>query len=157
GGLFARIDDKPWLGSAMPILRALGSAIGELNRYVSLADALGSLAAISVAGSALGSILRRDSDVATHRDRLSWALTFTICLTIAGCVTDTVEGINKIAATPTWCLWSAAISCAVWIVLYLILDVAALRGWAILVRPAGANPLVAYFLHPIVITLLGVL
>ena len=30
-------------------------------------------------------------------------------------------------------------------------------GWAILVRPAGANPLVAYFLHPIAVELFGVL
>ena len=31
------------------------------------------------------------------------------------------------------------------------------RGWTILVQPAGANPLLAYFLHPIVVELIGVL
>jgi heparan-alpha-glucosaminide N-acetyltransferase len=66
-------------------------------------------------------------------------------------VTDTFEGINKIAATPTWCLWSAAISCGVWVLLYLLLDVAGFKSWSILIRPAGANPLVAYFLHPILV------
>ena len=157
GGLFARLDHKSWLGWSLPIFKTLEAAIGQLNNYVSLADALGSLAAISVAGCLLGSILRRDSDVATQRDRLSWAFTFTIGLVIAGCVTDAFEGINKNAATPTWCLWSAALACAVWMVLYLVLDVAGFRGWAILVRPAGANPLVAYFLHPIIVTLIGVL
>jgi heparan-alpha-glucosaminide N-acetyltransferase len=42
-------------------------------------------------------------------------------------------------------------------VLYLVLDVASLRAWSMLVRPAGANPLVAYFLHPIIVVLIGVL
>jgi hypothetical protein len=42
-------------------------------------------------------------------------------------------------------------------ILYLIMDVAGARAWAVVVRPAGANPLVAYFLHPIVVALIGVL
>ncbi len=157
GGLFARLDNKPWLGWTRPIFKSLESAIGWLDQYVSFTDALGSLAAISVAGCLLGSILRRDSDVATHRDRLAWAFTFTVGLSIAGFVCDGFEGINKIAATPTWCLWSAAMTCAVWMVLYWILDVVGFRGWTIVVRPAGANPLVAYFLHPITVALVGVL
>jgi len=108
-----------------------------------------------MAGCLLGTILRRDSDLATHRARLGWALTFTAGLFVAGCLTDTFEGINKIAATPTWCLWCAALTCIVWIALYWLLDVARLGGWSILVRPAGTNPLVAYFLHPIVVGLLS--
>ncbi len=104
-----------------------------------------------MAGCLLGSILRRDSDVATDRERLSWAWTFTLGLVLAGLVTDTFEGINKNAATPTWCFWSSALTCITWILLYRLIDVAGQRGWSILVRPAGANPLVAYFLHPIVV------
>jgi heparan-alpha-glucosaminide N-acetyltransferase len=157
GGLFARLNDKPWLGGWAPVLKSLGTVIGQIDQFVSVRDALGSLAAISVAGCLLGSILRRDSQVATHRDRLSWAFTFTLGLLTAGFVTDTFEGINKIAATPTWCLWSAALACATWMVLYLIIDVAGFRGWTIIVRPAGANPLVAYFLHPIIVYLIAVL
>ena len=138
----------------MPAIRLLAQGIENVNRYVGLGDALGSLAAISMAGCLLGSILRRDSDVATHRDRLSWAWTFTFGLLVAGFVTDTFEGINKIGATPTWCFWSAALTCLTWILLYRIIDVAGYRGWSVLIRPAGANPLVAYFLHPIVVDLL---
>jgi predicted acyltransferase len=150
GGLFTRLDNKPWLGPAAIPLQALARGIDELGRYVSLSDATGSLAAITMAGCLLGSILRRDSDVATHRLRLSWTLTFVIGLLLAGCFSDTFEGINKIAATPTWCFWCAALACVVWMPLYLLMDVAGMRAWAILVRSAGANPLVAYFLHPIV-------
>ncbi len=157
GGLFARLDNKPWLGWLTPIFKALETAVGQFDQYVGLDSALGSLAAISVLGCLLGSILRRDSDLATHGERLSWAFTFTLGLVIAGFVCDGFEGINKIGATPTWCLWSAAVTCAVWMILYRNLDVGGYRGWTILVRPAGANPLVAYFLHPITVELIGVL
>ena len=78
-----------------------------------------------------------------------------IGLFLAGLITDTFEGINKIGATPTWCLWCAALACGLWILLYLLMDVAGWRAWSIVVRPAGANPLIAYFLHPIVIGLVS--
>jgi heparan-alpha-glucosaminide N-acetyltransferase len=156
-GLFSRLGGKPWLGWSIPVFKTLASGIDLINSYVGLGEATGSLAAISMAGCLLGSILRRDSDVAIPRDRLAWGMTFTIGLFIAGFVTDTFEGINKIAATPTWCLWSAALTCIVWMLLYLVMDVSGIGGWAILVRPAGANPLLAYFLHPIVVELIGVL
>jgi predicted acyltransferase len=154
GGLFARLDSKPWLGAMVQPLRAVALGIEGLDRYIGLDDATGSLAAITMAGCLLGTILRRDSDVATHRARLSWASTFAIGLLLAGLVTDTLEGINKNAATPTWCLWSAALTCILWILLYLLMDVAGLHGWSIVVRPAGSNPLVAYFLHPIIVELI---
>ncbi len=156
GGLFTRVADKPWLGSeAMELLAALARGIDEVGRYVSLRDATGSLAAVTMAGCLLGTILRRDSDVSTPRARLAWALTFAAGLLLAGFVTDTFEGINKIAATPTWCLWSAGLTCLVWVVLYLSLDVAGFRGWSAPLRAAGANALVAYFLHPIVVELVS--
>ena len=156
GGLFTRLDNKLWLGWAKPVFQMLASVIGQIDQFVSLGEATGSLAAISVAGCLLGTILRRDSDVATHRDRLRWTLTFAIGLLIAGFITDTFEGINKNAATPTWCLWSAALACLAWMFLYWMIDVAGFQGWTILVRPAGANPLLAYFLHPIIVVLIAV-
>jgi predicted acyltransferase len=156
GGLFTRLDldHKPWLGPATRAIEGLSRGIDALESYVGLGDATGSLAAIAMAGCLLGTLLRRDSDVNTPRDRLSWAATFVVGLLVAGFLTDTLEGINKIAATPTWCLWSAALACTAWAFLFLLMDVAGLRGWSILVRPAGANPLVAYFLHPIVVGLI---
>jgi predicted acyltransferase len=149
GGLLARVGDKTWLAWAGPALESLAWAMEELGKYVSLRDALGSLAAITLAGCVLGSILRRDSDVASTIARVRWALTFAAGLFLAGVVTDTLEGINKIGATPTWCFWCAALATVVWIALYLVIDVAGLKFWTLPIRPAGANPLVAYFLHPI--------
>jgi predicted acyltransferase len=155
GGLFTRLDAKPWLGAAAPLFQMLANGMTAINDYVGLADATGSLAAITMAGCLLGTILRSDDGIATHRDRLRWASMFTLGLIVAGFLTDTFEGINKIAATPTWCLWSAALACAIWIVLYQVMDVAGFRTWSVLVRPAGANPLVAYFLHPITVAAIG--
>ena len=156
GGLFTRVADKPWLGlEGGNLLAALARGIDEVGRYVSLRDAMGSLAAVTMAGCLFGTILRRDSEVTSHRARLSWALTFAAGLVLAGFVTDTFEGINKIAATPTWCLWSAGLTCLAWVVLYMPLDVAGFGGWSAPIRAAGANALVAYFLHPIVLGLVS--
>ena len=110
GGIFARLDRKPWLGPALPVLRSVASGVDAVGRYIGLGDAVGSLAAITMAGCLLGSILRRDSDIPDHRGRVRWALTFVVGLFLAGLMTDTFEGINKIAATPTWCLWCAALA-----------------------------------------------
>jgi predicted acyltransferase len=151
GGLFTRVDKKPWLGAVKPVVEAVHKGVDGIERFVGLGDATGSLAAITMAGCLLGMILRRDSDVATPRSRLAWAATFALGLFIAGLVTDTFEGINKIGATPTWCFFSASLACLVWMILYLVIDVAGFKGWSILIRPAGANPLVAYFLHPITV------
>lgn len=156
GGLFTRLDNKAWLGAASPALAAVDRAVDRAGEFVGLGDATGSLAAIAMAGCLLGTVLRRQSDITDHRQRLCWALTFAGGLFVAGLVTDTFEGINKIAATPTWCLWSAALGCVLWAFLYLVMDVAGLRAWSIVVRPAGTNPLVAYFLHPITVGLISV-
>jgi heparan-alpha-glucosaminide N-acetyltransferase len=153
GRLFLRMDDKTWLGELIPALSALSGGIDELGRYVNLADATGSLAAITMAGCLLGTILRRDSDVRTPGARVRWAQTFIIGLFLAGLVTNTFEGINENAATATFCLWSAAVAATVWVLLYLVLDVAGLRRWSIPFRLAGTNALVAYLLHPMVIWL----
>jgi len=155
GGLFSRVAGKAWLGSdSAEGFFAIGRGLDAAGEYVSLRDAMGSLAGVTMAGCLLGTILRRDSDVTTPRARLSWALTFAGGLFLVGFVTDTFEGINKIAATPTWCLWSAGLTCLAWVVLYLVLDVVGLGGWSGPIRAAGANALVAYFLHPIVLGLI---
>jgi predicted acyltransferase len=151
GGLFTRVEKKAWLSSVQPAIEAFKSGIDAVDRYVGLGEATGSLAAVVMAGCVLGSVLTGNSDVATHRGRLRWAATFALGLFAAGLVTDAFEGINKIRATPTWCFYSAALACLTWMVLYLVIDVGGFTGFSILIRPAGANPLVAYFLHPITV------
>src|SRR5262249_61000560 len=50
GGLFTRLDDKPWLGPVAAPLAALARGVDRGSPYVSLRDATGSLAAGTRAG-----------------------------------------------------------------------------------------------------------
>ena len=108
-----------------------------------------------MAGCLLGTILRHNDDLTTHRPRLSWALTFAAGLLLAGCLTDTFRASTRspplrpgVSAPQRW-------PASVWALLYLLLDVARLpRGWSLLPTPP-AQSAVAYFLHPIVVELIS--
>lgn len=149
GGLMARVDKKTWLAPAAGLIHKLADAVDWLGQYLSLDVMFGSLAAVAMAGCLLGSILTAKSDVQTHRDRLKWAFGYAALLLTVGLVTDCVAGINKNADTPAWCMFCSAIACTVWALLYLLMDVYNIRRWSIIVAPAGANPLIAYLMHPI--------
>ena len=133
----------------------LESAINFVNSYVHLGSQLGSLPAIVVSGCLLGTILQNDSEVSSPKERIQWALAFAFGLFLAGAMTYTFAGVNKIDATPTWCCWCAALATLLWIALYFVMDVKGWQGWSIIVRPAGANPLIAYLLHPILLFILS--
>jgi hypothetical protein len=59
--------------------------------------------------------------------------------------------INKIAATIPWCLWCSAISVWIWLAIHVLMDVIGWKRWAIILAPAGQNPLLAYLLAPLLI------
>ncbi|MBA5638690.1 DUF5009 domain-containing protein [Duganella sp. LX20W] len=61
--------------------------------------------------------------------------------------------ISKIAATPTWALYSAAICVIVFGFLYWLVDLRGVQRWIALLRPAAANPLLAYIVPYIVYAL----
>jgi len=130
-----------------------------LARYVGLGEALGSLAAITLAGALLATILLTP-DTATHSARATFTLLF-----IAGCAAGAMllhrlYGISKNNATPPWCLWSCAISAALWLAFYFLADVRPESRAARLARPfalAGGNVLLAYLLSEMLPSLLEVL
>lgn len=155
GGFFTRIDDKSWLTALRPGINWLQNATEWLNSYVSLKDVLGSLPATMMAGCLLGVVLRPSSDIGSPHSRIRWSLTFAAGLFLAGAMTDTFAGVNKIAATPTWCFWCASLATLSWLALYVIIDISGYSKWTTLVRPAGANPLLAYLLHPIILFVLS--
>jgi predicted acyltransferase len=116
-----------------------------LGRYVGIGDALGSLAAISVAGMLLASVLA-NSDTRDNRSRIRFALLF-----IAGCsagalLLDGLYGISKNNATPSWCLWACAITAAIWLVIHLLCETRVGGGLAGPFSVAGRNVLLAYLL-----------
>jgi len=154
-GLFSRIPSRDWLIWASPMFDSLKGLFDAVNRHVSVGQSLGSLASITVAGCCLGSILTQDSDLKTHAQRLRWALMFAVGLAVGALLFDPLFGINKIQATPTWCLLCASLTALAWVLLYSIMDVWGVKSWSVVLQPAGTNPLMAYMLHPLILMIAG--
>lgn len=125
-----------------------------ISGWVKVGSMLGSHAAVVVSGLALGMALAPGSPVQGHARRLRWALLYALALAASAHLLHAARAVhpmfivNKILATPPWCLWSSAITAAVWAALYWRIDV---RGWTAGVNalaPAGRSPLTAYLLAP---------
>ncbi|HEX7642697.1 MAG TPA: DUF5009 domain-containing protein [Burkholderiaceae bacterium] len=62
--------------------------------------------------------------------------------------------ISKIYATPTWCLYSAAICVVLFGLLYWIVDLKKIQGWTAFFKPAATDPLLTYIIPYIVYALM---
>jgi len=116
-----------------------------LKNIVGIGETLGSLPAISVGALLLGSMLTR-ANSADLKTRSSFTFWF-----IAGCagaalLLNPAYGISKNSATPSWCLWSSAITAALWYGFYLICDVRSVKAISRPLSLAGQNVLLAYLL-----------
>lgn len=118
---------NPWLGGSM----------------------IGSHPAITLAGAILGTVMMDGGK--QWRDKVRWALTFAGFMAVAAWLVRPLYGIDKNAATPSWCLWSSVITCLIWVALYIVIDVR--KGGALLrpLRYVGGNALFAYLLAPLLI------
>ena len=143
-----RLAGRSWLNGVRPMVDAVQSILGWVNGHVSIGSALGALGAVTTAGCCLGTLLTPRSEIQSHQERLLWGGGFAAGLFIAAVLLDGSFGINKIQATPTWCLLSAGITAVAWIFLYWRIDVHHHGALVRIVGPAGANPLLAYLLHP---------
>ena len=65
--------------------------------------------------------------------------------------------ISKIAATPSWALYSAAICVLLFAAMYWLVDLKQRRDWVAFFRPAAANPLLTYILPFIIFALMEAL
>ena len=116
-----------------------------LAAHVGFGGTLGSQAAITVGGILLASILL-DPAMTPVRARVRFTLLFVAGAAAAALLVHGLYGIWKNSATPSWCLWACAITAALWLLLYLAVDV---KGWGFPARPlaaAGQNVLLAYLL-----------
>ncbi|HEY1166354.1 MAG TPA: DUF5009 domain-containing protein, partial [Chitinophaga sp.] len=93
----------------------------------------------------------------TRRQRYLYAAGFTILLLIAGYFLRPYFKISKIYATPTWCLYSAAICCILFCFLYWLIDIKHQSRWTNFFRPAAANPLLTYIVPFVIYALLHLL
>jgi heparan-alpha-glucosaminide N-acetyltransferase len=68
---------------------------------------------------------------------------------------DRAFTISKIHATLPWGLLSASLTCAAWVAVFVIADVLGLKHWPRSVVIAGENPLLAYLLAPLLLSLIA--
>src|SRR5439155_556190 len=61
--------------------------------------------------------------------------------------------VNKVLATPPWCLLSSALTAACWAVIFVLTDVKGWRRWPKAVSIAGENALLCYLMAPFLLSL----
>ncbi len=127
-----------------------------LSRIVDIGGALGSQAAISVGGLLLGSILLA-GELTPFKGRAKFTFWFAAGCAAAALAVQRLYGINKDNATPSWCLWSCAVTAVLWFVFYLLSDVRPVKTIARPLARAGQNVLLAYLLSEMLPGLLDVL
>jgi heparan-alpha-glucosaminide N-acetyltransferase len=129
------------------------------TQFVDFGGTLGSQAAITVAGLLLGSILVTP-DTRSHSSRIKFTLWFAGGFALAAMLVKGLYGISKNNATPSWCLWSSAITSVLWLLFYLWVDVPPRSALAKAARPlavAGQNVLLAYLLSEMMESVLDLL
>jgi predicted acyltransferase len=116
-----------------------------LSRHVGIGEMLGAQPAITVAGLLLASILP-PSGKPDLTARLRFTVWFILGCAAAACLLDGLYGINKNAATPSWCLWACAFTALLWLVFHILSDIGPVHPAAKVCALAGQNVLLAYLL-----------
>ena len=106
-----------------------------------------------VAGIVLSRFLMGADKEAGVKTRIKWMLCFAGILCVSAFFLRPVLGISKIRGTATWALYCAAINVAVFVFLYWLIDVKKVHKWSAFLSPAARNPLLAYILPSIILSL----
>lgn len=111
-------------------------------------------AQIVLAGVACAVIFFDGRDGEPARWRFIQAALFALALAAAATALRPAFPISKIHATPSWCLYSAAICTGVFALLHGLIDLRGHVAWTRWVQPAAASPLVAYLIPFVVLALM---
>ena len=121
---------------------------------------VGTHGAIVLAGCLLGVLIERHLRSPGSPWRFAaGALAIAAAFGAAGLLLHTLHGlhsaftVSKIHATLPWGLFSAALTTAAWVAVFVIADVLGHGAWPKAVRIAGENPLLAYLLAPFLLSL----
>ncbi|MEO6315305.1 MAG: DUF5009 domain-containing protein [Chitinophagaceae bacterium] len=100
---------------------------------------------IVLCGIVLSRIFFNTKTTAT-RNRFLHAGVFLLLLLLAAYVLRPYYKISKIYATPSWCLYSAAICTVFFALLYWLIDIKGKSNWTNFFKPAATNPLMTYII-----------
>ena len=118
-------------------------------------EGLAGLSSMVVAGMVTATLFRPNSPATTPTSRIGWMLVFAAGFGAAGLFLRPLWGIHKNGGTPSWALCSCAVACAVYALLYWLIDVMRITRWAALLKRAGSNTLLMYMLPPLFYSLLA--
>jgi len=83
--------------------------------------------------------------------RFMQALALIVVCVVAGALLRPAYTISKIYASPTWCLYSAAICIALFAALHALVDLRGQSRWVRWLAPVAGHPLVAYLIPFVVV------
>jgi len=116
-----------------------------LSHMVGIGEMLGAHPSIAVGGLLLASILPPMGNLDLTA-RLRFTAWFILGCAAAALLLAGLYGISKNEATPSWCLWSCAITASLWLIFHLLSDTGAVHPVAKIFALAGQNVLLAYLL-----------
>lgn len=134
--------------------------LAALPPYLRVGRIMASHSAVAVSGTLLGVMLLRHRQAGEPaRTVVPPALGYAAGLAAAGLLLHALHGlhpafwVNKVLATPPWCLLSSALTAAFWVVLFMLTDVKGWRRWPKAVSIAGENALLCYLMAPLLLSL----
>ncbi|HKO81888.1 MAG TPA: DUF5009 domain-containing protein [Chitinophagaceae bacterium] len=100
------------------------------------------------------SLLFFDQDIIKKINlRFIYAGLLALAAAVAGYLLRPYYTISKIYATPTWCLYSAAVCTVLFSILYWLTDILKYDRWTAFFQPAASNALLVYILPAIIMYL----
>jgi len=153
---------------ALLILMYIGDVTGVFNNFsflngirrcVPFGPMLGTWPSISTAGLIVGMLYTNASSNYRPAKKTLWILVFAVGLFIAGWLLRPLFGISsgEGRATPTWALYSSAISCLIFVFCYWLFDIKQKKQWVNFILPAAQNPLSTYLFSRMIYPLFGLL
>ncbi|GJM34063.1 MAG: hypothetical protein DHS20C18_30640 [Saprospiraceae bacterium] len=110
---------------------------------------------VTLCGIICSLLLMKDGVLEQPMNKIRNMVALGILLGFAAYFSQPFGGISKIAATPSWALYSAAICCFVFPAIYWLVDLKGFKSWANFLKPAGENPLLTYILPPLFYATVG--
>ncbi|MFA7194209.1 MAG: DUF5009 domain-containing protein [Candidatus Neomarinimicrobiota bacterium] len=153
--LYLLFRDKPLLLFIVPffcVLLYIADRSGQLDFLGRIKDIFfigshfGTHVLITFSGLLCGHFLIR-AKREKKRDVLMEMGPFALLLLLAGFALYGLYGIDKIAATPSWALYSSAICVVLFMLIYWISDIRGKELGYGFFKPVAVNPLLAYLLH----------